>query len=506
LNSKYFIIVRFVDREVLSSSGRIILVFLQFLFCSKSSDTPKRIKWKIEDQKQFFLDLSSKMGGMETLYNLTVNDIQREGGGGFLRSHYNDSPSEALNFLFPEHKWQFWNFSTIPLGFWHDLKNQRLYLYWIYSEYNLSIPSQSYQLGLHHFRARKGSGLLYNVYRNSVSQAIVMAFPEFEWIPWAFHKVPNKFWKNRENHKMFFDFLGRKLNITCKSGWYDVTHQKIEDLGGSSILTLHYNNSALQALSSVYPDHEWEEWRFSSKWLDSPIIMRKFLFKCARGLGIEVPHSLYSVESYDIEKQGIYDSLRFLSHTSGNMKNLFKNLNKLPSEVISHVFVELSWEMWHFLSIPKSFWADRNNHQKYFEWLESSLGFQTPQDWYTLNHKPLNYSQGVVNELVDYSYKGSKTAALAAIFPDKMWNSWLGKGKNDTFWSKGDNYSNYFSWFYEEFALRGDLVSHQREFFFQHRDPEIFYLPQDLYKFKMSNIKQMGGDGIVHYLYGGSLR
>jgi hypothetical protein len=49
-------------------------------------------------------------------------------GGGLLRSRFNDSLSQALKSLYPEHDWLEWKFSVSSRRFWQTRENQRRFL------------------------------------------------------------------------------------------------------------------------------------------------------------------------------------------------------------------------------------------------------------------------------------------------------------------------------------------------------------------------------------------
>ena len=44
-------------------------------------------------------------------------------------------------------------------------------------------------------------------------------------------------------------------------GWYDVSMDQIREAGGEKLLE-HYNGSIYKALKTIYPNFNWEFWRF----------------------------------------------------------------------------------------------------------------------------------------------------------------------------------------------------------------------------------------------------
>lgn len=60
---------------------------------------------------------------MDDWYNVTKEDIHKYGGFGLLYKYYNDSPSKALQSVYPNHKWMLWRFGRSPRGFRKNLRN-----------------------------------------------------------------------------------------------------------------------------------------------------------------------------------------------------------------------------------------------------------------------------------------------------------------------------------------------------------------------------------------------
>src|SRR3979490_2008551 len=87
---------------------------------NKKDDISGGSKWLEKQRKTFFDDLGVQLGykSMEDWYNVKAKDIQNNGGGGLLTNYYRNSPSEALQSVYPEHNWMLWKFKTVPMGYW----------------------------------------------------------------------------------------------------------------------------------------------------------------------------------------------------------------------------------------------------------------------------------------------------------------------------------------------------------------------------------------------------
>ena len=91
--------------------------------------------WKKKENHINFFDwLKRKMGfkSMDDWYNVTQEDIHRNGGGGLLLSYFRNSPSLALQSVYPQHPWMIWRFKQTSNRYWENLDNQRSFLSWLH--------------------------------------------------------------------------------------------------------------------------------------------------------------------------------------------------------------------------------------------------------------------------------------------------------------------------------------------------------------------------------------
>jgi hypothetical protein len=64
-------------------------------------------------------------------------ELHSLGGGSFLNSKYNGSPSQLLAEIYPDYNWLPWKFGKCPQKFWDDTKNQRKFMDWAAQELNI---------------------------------------------------------------------------------------------------------------------------------------------------------------------------------------------------------------------------------------------------------------------------------------------------------------------------------------------------------------------------------
>src|SRR4051794_35122882 len=81
-------------------------------------------------------------------------------------------------------------------------------------------------------------------------------------LPWlSSNPLPNSFWNDGINRKIFFDWLGNKLGNKEMEDWYSLTSEILSKNYGSTLLQRH-KSSPIELLKEVYPNHDWLPWRF----------------------------------------------------------------------------------------------------------------------------------------------------------------------------------------------------------------------------------------------------
>ncbi len=68
----------------------------------------------------------------------------------------------------------------------------------------------------------------------------------------------------KDQHKIYFDWLGKRLGYKEMDDWYKLTSEEVKENGGGGLLN-KCDNSLAQMVRSVYPDHSWETLRFGTK-------------------------------------------------------------------------------------------------------------------------------------------------------------------------------------------------------------------------------------------------
>eukprot|EP01114_Cavostelium_apophysatum_P005030 TRINITY_DN1558_c0_g1_i1.p1 TRINITY_DN1558_c0_g1~~TRINITY_DN1558_c0_g1_i1.p1 ORF type:complete len:545 (+),score=133.12 TRINITY_DN1558_c0_g1_i1:262-1896(+) len=254
------------------------------------------------DKREAFDYIASKLGytKWEDWYEVRKSDIVNHGGSGILDEH-GSSISKTLMAVYPEHNWLLHRFRHVPAGYWKDVKNQRDCMEYIGEKLGVKVLEDWYQISGGNIRDLGGSGLL-AVYNGNYVSAITSIFKEHDWQIEKFAHIEN-YWSSKATQRAFFDRIAKKMNLTKWEDWYGVTQQQLQQHGGSSILS-YYHNSPMKAITTIYPEHPWQLWRFNKVpklfWEDEKIL-RQAIEYLAKELNIKEPVDWYNVTGAQIE-------------------------------------------------------------------------------------------------------------------------------------------------------------------------------------------------------------
>jgi hypothetical protein len=152
------------------------------------------------------------------------------------------------------------------------------------------------------------------------------------------------YWKNEDNHRLYFDWLFKRLNLHSMDDWYSVKLQTVMEHGGSGFMGSYYHKSLANALKKVYPDYPWVSWKFDktpTHALDSTSVQREMIQTIGKELTIEKLDDWYKYSSLDVMLRGGRPVLRRY-HSS-----LFHTLQAL--------YPEHPWDLMKFPKLPQKY-------------------------------------------------------------------------------------------------------------------------------------------------------
>eukprot|EP01125_Pyxidicula_operculata_P000536 TRINITY_DN1054_c0_g1_i1.p1 TRINITY_DN1054_c0_g1~~TRINITY_DN1054_c0_g1_i1.p1 ORF type:complete len:239 (-),score=38.81 TRINITY_DN1054_c0_g1_i1:768-1484(-) len=171
-----------------------------------------------------------------------------------------------------------------------------------------SIKEEGGEVGVSDF-----SGLFNSKFQGSMYLMIKSLFPDREWLPWKFSKLPNLFWDDVNNQIWYIKWLSNILNIrededavvvvvssaavgaaeiSKLDKWYSITPQIIGRHYGKGLIKK--DRSLYHILKVVYPKHNWYPWLFKkipNKFWDNKINRDHFIDYLEKSLSI-TPHNM----------------------------------------------------------------------------------------------------------------------------------------------------------------------------------------------------------------------
>jgi len=88
-------------------------------------------------------------------------------------------------------------------------------------------------------------------YGNSLFTALSAVFPE-----------QANTWKDKRNHRAYFESLTKQLNLSKPEDWYGVKLADAQAIADFGLIDSQYNGSLIRALEDVYPEINWNKDKF----------------------------------------------------------------------------------------------------------------------------------------------------------------------------------------------------------------------------------------------------
>lgn len=392
--------------------------------------------WNSSANRREYMDwLSDELGysKAEHWYGISKESFQQHYGSGML-AQFGNSPIEAVRNVYPEYELLIWKFDRCPNGFWRDEDNVRVYLEWLGKKKKYSSPKQWYKISSRILDANYGTSLK-NIWHGSPRQAAYCLFPDYDWKPWLFNQVPANWWKNADNRKEYFEWLGKKHGFLKPNDWYKAKKATFSKYKGARFLQEFdgYQDAIMQSI----PDFDWKPWLFRQVphgyWEDW-----KNRRACVDWLGEELKlksrEDWYRVGGKAVKKVG-----------GSGLLGVFGDSIR---ELVEDAYPDDDWLPWKFHSTTRGFWRDGENRIRYLKWLGKKLTFSNPEDWYKIKRR--NFFDNYGGALLNHWYHGSPIAAAQEMFPDYDWIPWFFLQVPRGFWQNDDNCRQYMLWLEKE--------------------------------------------------------
>jgi len=289
-------------------------------------------------------------------------------------------------------------------------------------------------------------------------------------------------WSDKTKQRSFISELID--NQFSKETLYSIQTREIENYGGRKLLSL-YDRCIPSLITSLFPSHSWDLWRFK----DGPTFLnasqqRLFFLHLSNTKNMVVPEDLNTIKRCDIrnecelvlklnenmvsqclftsfpeftfkaqwrvtrapfgfwkkpERQREYlmwlcDHLKFIVPydlttlklgtftNNGGASLLANHFNNSPFLCVKTMVPEIEWKMYEFSCVSNGFWENFENHRQIFCGLEAKLRFCKKEDWYGISSAELRDIG--LNTLLSSAHYSSLFKALCSIFPYHFWHPW----------------------------------------------------------------------------------
>ena len=221
--------------------------------------------WQNKENHTKYMDWLGKKLGYTTKddwYNISVvKDITDNDGGGLLK-YYNHSYVKLVTSMYPEYNWIIWKFKVVPKNYWQNKENHIKYMDWLGKELGYTTKDDWYNISTKDVKNNYGDGLLMAYYNSSSIELVTSIYPDYNWIIWKFKFVTNNYWKNKENHTKYIEWLGKGLGYTTMEDWYKISQKDLKNNYGGGLLNKYYNGSPSQLVIKMFPDYNWDKSKF----------------------------------------------------------------------------------------------------------------------------------------------------------------------------------------------------------------------------------------------------
>lgn len=205
--------------------------------------------WRERDNRLEYMNWLGNLLGYqepEDWYGISLGDFRKNHGGSFIKT-YKHCSSAAVVDCFPDYEWLPWKFKAAPNGFWKKPANRIDYMKWLGTQLGYQKWEDWYSITKYAFEGNFGSSLL-QYCDGAPSRPVIECFPEYDWLPWLFHKTPRGFWKQRGNRIQYMKWLGEQLGFCQKKDWEQLRASHFFHNHGDVLWNHYYDRSISKAL------------------------------------------------------------------------------------------------------------------------------------------------------------------------------------------------------------------------------------------------------------------
>lgn len=304
--------------------------------------------WDEEKNRKWFFEWFANELKLECVTNLLYLQnkearkiIAQYGGGGMFQGYYRFSLLNAISLLFPDvaEKLKSYQNRQVPRGSSKDKVLVRFFLENLLKKYGYEKITDFYNI-TSKMIVNNGGYSISEAHKSSPYNIAKFAFPEYEWLPWAFRQVSSGFWNHIKNVRNYLEWLSNHLGYKDREDFYRITRKDFKDNYGSGLLSLS-DNSPSSIIIGVFPEEGWKSWLFNKTpknyWNDISHRLAYLKWFEAK-LDIKSPEDWYCVRNMD-----------FVSNNGSSLVSYYYSHQKSPvGSAAQELYPELQWNLCDF--------------------------------------------------------------------------------------------------------------------------------------------------------------
>lgn len=399
--------------------------------------------WKILENRIYFTkNLGKKLGftKLEDFYQLKVKTFTKNKGYGVI-AHHNFSVFNAIKEAFPNYHWLAWLFPQVPANYYDEKENRAQFVINLVKIKDYKKYENYYLLSKDDFRSNGGATLIEKHYKCHPYYALKETFPEYNWLPWLFYKVPEGFWDEIENQKWFLKNVEIKLKILKPEDWYNVTQDDINAVRGSGLIG-KYNGCQAKLITACFTEYNLKLWKFSripAELWDKTKNFNDYMDWLGEISGFKTLEDYYKLRRHHFTNN--FGSNLFQNHFNCSIYNILKAYK-----------LDYEWLGWLLEKAPNGFWQIKENRMAYMKWLEKKLNIKKVEDWYKLKTKHfIKYNGG---GLLLHYYNGNKFLALKEYLPNYEWKEWIFGMVSRNFYKNNNNHIRFMTYLGDKLGFK----------------------------------------------------
>eukprot|EP01114_Cavostelium_apophysatum_P000432 TRINITY_DN10397_c0_g1_i2.p1 TRINITY_DN10397_c0_g1~~TRINITY_DN10397_c0_g1_i2.p1 ORF type:complete len:506 (+),score=124.86 TRINITY_DN10397_c0_g1_i2:145-1662(+) len=228
--------------------------------------------WSNKSNHRKFMDHLAEKLNFQTFddwYEVSTSQFA-EHNGEFLLTYYGKSHVKAVTEIFSDHNWKLHRFKNLPQEFWNDKANLRAFMDDVGAELGVKKSEDWYRFRFNDIGVLSPAFASLNStwkdqFGKNLFKILQSVYPEYEWKPWNFEKVPSGFWEDDRNVRSFVEDMAVKLGLKSVEEWVEVPISEVHKLGGTYLIIKYGKGGWLPVLSQIYPNVEWERLQLESR-------------------------------------------------------------------------------------------------------------------------------------------------------------------------------------------------------------------------------------------------